>query len=55
MKANSAFKLSRPVKCMLATMDNKTRKNDFKKLMIDAEVTYEYQKKYGSKREKIED
>lgn len=54
MKANGAFKLSRPVKCMLATMD-KTRRSNFKKLMIDAEVTYDWQKKYGSKREKNDD
>lgn len=53
MKANGAFKLSQSTKRMLMATDNKVMKANFKKLMVQAEVEYEWNKKYGSKREKV--
>ena len=55
MKADKNYKMSSPAKVMLANIDNKAVRAAVKNMIIDSEVTYEYQKKYGSKREKIED
>ena len=48
MKATSAFKMSKQTKRELAMMP-KQRRNDWKKLMKDAEVFAEWNAKYGRK------
>ena len=39
-KTNSSFNLSKPVKYKLAGIVDKTQRNIYKKLMIDAESAY---------------
>lgn len=53
MKATGTYKMSKEAKCILTFMSKGQRKNDFKRLMVQAELEYEWNKKYGSKREKI--
>ena len=48
MKATGAFKMSKQTKRELALMP-KQRRNDWKKLMKDAEVFAEWNAKYGRK------
>ena len=48
MKATSAFKMSKQTKRELALMP-KQRRNDWKRLMKDAEVFAEWNAKYGRK------
>ena len=41
MKPNGNFKLSRPAKCMLATISDKTRRSAVRKLFIEGEMAKE--------------
>lgn len=55
MKTNDQFKLSKTAKRLLATVGDKQRRADLKKKLIEAEVTYEHQKRIsGKNREKSE-
>ena len=55
MKSNSTYKMSRPAKCILATVLDKNRRAALKEKLIESEVTYEYQKRISGKtREKSE-
>lgn len=40
MKTNGTFKLSKSTKRVLATMTDSQSRGDYKRLMIDAEVSY---------------
>lgn len=54
MKPTGAFNLSKSAKRLLMAMPKSVRKGEFKKLMIQAELEYEWNKKYGSRREKVD-
>lgn len=56
MKPTAAFKLSRTAKCILATMPDKARRAEVRKLFIESEVEYEANKRKSAKsREKNDD
>ena len=56
MKPTGAFKLSKEAKRLLLVTDNKQRKADLKKLLIQSEIEYEYNQRHSRKsREKVED
>jgi hypothetical protein len=52
MKATSAFKLDRTTKRILSLTANKETRNQIKKLMIDAQLTYEETQKRNFRKEK---
>ena len=45
MKTDKNFNMAKPTKKLLSTFTNKTERNHFKKMMIDAQVSYEAAKK----------
>jgi hypothetical protein len=45
MKLDASFKLSKDTKRVLATFTDKEQRAQFKKIMLDAESTYERNKK----------
>lgn len=45
MKADKNFNMAKPTKKLLATFTNKAERNFFKKMMINAQVSYEANKK----------
>lgn len=56
MKSTSAYKMTKQTKRDMAAMTDKTMRNNWKRLMISAEVFAEWNAKYGKKtREKTED
>lgn len=56
MKPNENFKLSRSAKNVLATIDNKAKRAEVRKLFIQSEMEYEANKRKSAKsREKSDD
>lgn len=56
MKPTASFKLSRTAKCVLATIPDKAKRAEVRKLFIESEVEYEANKRRSAKsREKTED
>ncbi len=45
MKSDKNFNMAKPTKKLLSTFTNKEERNIFKKMMIDAQVSYEAAKK----------
>ena len=45
MKTDKNFNMAKPTKKLLSTFTNKAERNHFKKMMIDAQVSYEAAKK----------
>jgi hypothetical protein len=52
MKPTKTFKLSKPVKRVLASMSSKEERSQYKSLMIDAELTFEANQKRNFRKEK---